>query len=137
MGYKQRYDADEGRRGGRWGARLSRSRDGVFAGVCGGIADYFDVAPWAVRLIAVLLTFPFFFWTIVVYVILAFVLPKEGRPTFETYEDEEFWNVYKTSRSEALRKVNRAFESLDKRLQRMESTVTDPGFGMEDDFRKL
>ncbi|MBI3735550.1 envelope stress response membrane protein PspC [Candidatus Sumerlaeota bacterium] len=122
-----------GRRG-----RLYRSRkEAVFAGVCGGIAEHFDFSPWAVRLFVILMTFPFFFWTVVGYVLLAVLLKKEPKHEFKRYEDEEFYNVYQTSRSEALRKVNRAFEALDKRLQRMESIVTDPSFSTEDEYRNL
>ncbi len=55
--------------------RLYRSNDKVLGGVCGGLADYFDVDPSVVRLIAVLLLFlgGLSFW---VYVVMWIVVPK-------------------------------------------------------------
>ena len=35
--------------------KLYRSPDGVIGGVCGGLADYFEIDPVIVRLIALLL----------------------------------------------------------------------------------
>lgn len=57
--------------------RLYRSRDErKIWGVCGGIADYFEVDPTLVRLIAVLTLF-FACTGIIVYIILAIVMPLE------------------------------------------------------------
>ena len=57
--------------------RLYRSRDErKIWGVCGGIAEYFDVDPTLVRLIAVLTLF-FACTGIIVYIILAIVMPLE------------------------------------------------------------
>jgi phage shock protein C len=57
--------------------RLYRSRDErKIWGVCGGIANYFDVDPTLIRLIAVLTLF-FAFTGILVYIILAIVMPLE------------------------------------------------------------
>jgi phage shock protein C len=57
--------------------RLYRSRsERKIWGVCGGIAEYFDVDPTLVRLIAVL-TLLFACTGIIVYIILAIVMPLE------------------------------------------------------------
>lgn len=59
--------------------RLYRSRRNmVLGGVCGGIAQYFDLDPSVVRLLAVLLIFlgGLTFW---IYIILWIVLPLEPR----------------------------------------------------------
>ena len=56
--------------------RLYRStRDKMIAGVCGGIAEYFDVDPTIVRLIAVVLIFG---WGsgLLAYLIAAIIVPK-------------------------------------------------------------
>lgn len=57
--------------------RLTRSNDRMIAGVCGGIAEYFDVDPTLVRLGYVLLSicsvgFP----GILVYLILWLIMPE-------------------------------------------------------------
>lgn len=57
--------------------KLYRSNsDKMIAGVCGGIAEYFDVDPTIVRLGAVLLTFlTAFFPCVVAYVIAMVIVP--------------------------------------------------------------
>jgi len=118
--------------------RLYRSRySRAIMGVCGGIAEHFDLAPWGVRLLFVLLLFVAFPIALIAYFVLGLSLRKAPPRPFEDYEEEEFWNAFHASRSTALRKIHRQFQMLDKRLQRMESIVTSPGFGMEDEFRSL
>ncbi|HLN64991.1 MAG TPA: PspC domain-containing protein [Symbiobacteriaceae bacterium] len=59
---------------------LTKSRDKWLAGVCGGIADYFNVDPVLVR--ALWLAAAFFFGTgLLLYVILAILLPP---PVYQT-----------------------------------------------------
>lgn len=59
---------------------LTKSRDKWLAGVCGGIADYFNVDPVLVR--ALWLAAVFFFGTgLLLYVILAILLPP---PVYQT-----------------------------------------------------
>jgi phage shock protein PspC (stress-responsive transcriptional regulator) len=55
--------------------RLYRSNDKVIGGVCGGIAEYFNVDPSAVRVAAVLSLF-FIGLSLLAYVIMWIVLPK-------------------------------------------------------------
>jgi len=54
--------------------RLKLSNDSMLMGVCGGIAEYFDIDPTIVRLIAVICfcTIPV---TPVAYLVMGFVLP--------------------------------------------------------------
>ncbi|MGL4332941.1 MAG: PspC domain-containing protein [Bacteroidales bacterium] len=57
--------------------KLYRSNsDKMIAGVCGGIADYFDVDPTIVRLAAVLLTFiTALFPCVIAYIIAMIIVP--------------------------------------------------------------
>jgi phage shock protein C len=55
-----------------------RSKDGILAGVCEGLAKQLDINPWLLR--AGWLTAVLFFGTgILFYVILAFSMPREDR----------------------------------------------------------
>ncbi|MBI2851367.1 MAG: PspC domain-containing protein [Chloroflexi bacterium] len=66
--------------------RLYRSRsDRMIWGVCGGIAEYFEIDPTIVRLIAVLLVFAGGIG-ILAYIILAIVMPLEGTAVSEPRE---------------------------------------------------
>lgn len=56
--------------------RLYRSkRDVMICGVCGGIAEYFDIDPTIVRLVAVVLVFG---WGsgLIAYLVGAIIIPK-------------------------------------------------------------
>jgi len=59
--------------------RIERSNDNkMIAGVCGGIAEYFDMDPTIVRLIYVLVSvFSVAFPGILVYLILWVVIPQK------------------------------------------------------------
>ena len=60
--------------------RLYRSSDNrVFAGICGGLGEYFDVDPTVVRLVYVLLSLLTAFMGILLYIILLFVIPNRPR----------------------------------------------------------
>ena len=63
--------------------RLTRSRKHkIIAGVCGGIAEYFDLDPTVVRVAYVLLSIASVaFPGILAYIILMFVMPPPDAPT--------------------------------------------------------
>ena len=65
------------------GKRLTRSNDKMIAGVCGGIANYFEMDPTIVRVLYVILSivsagFP----GVLVYLILWLIMPKEELTQF-------------------------------------------------------
>jgi len=63
--------------------RIYRSRDErMIWGVCGGIAQYFDVDPTLIRIIAVLTLF-FACTGILIYIILTIVIPLEPQKIAE------------------------------------------------------
>lgn len=55
--------------------QLTKSQDRKISGVAGGLADYFRVDPTLVRVIFVVTAILDFGFSIVVYIILAFVMP--------------------------------------------------------------
>ena len=60
--------------------RLYRSRkDRKIAGVCGGIAEYFDIDPIIIRLIAILLLLPGGFPGFVPYLVMWIVVPERPK----------------------------------------------------------
>ncbi|WP_081675320.1 PspC domain-containing protein [Butyrivibrio sp. LC3010] len=68
------------------GKRLYKSNDKKICGVCGGIAEYFGIDPFIVRLIWGILAFA---WgtSIVVYILLAFIM-DEAPGYIESDENE-------------------------------------------------
>ena len=69
--------------------KLTRSADKKLAGVCGGIAEYFDVDPTLVRVIYTALTiFLAGFPGLLLYLILMLLMPDA--PKANNVEDVEF-----------------------------------------------
>lgn len=61
--------------------RLERSRTNrVISGVCGGIADYLDIDATFVRVVMVILAFPFGVG-VLIYFVLLFLMPNPGEAT--------------------------------------------------------
>jgi phage shock protein C len=61
--------------------RLYRSSsDRMIAGVCGGLAQYFNVDPVIIRIIAVILLLPGGFPGLLPYIILWIVVPLDNAP---------------------------------------------------------
>ncbi|MDW3197524.1 MAG: PspC domain-containing protein [Cytophagales bacterium] len=56
--------------------RLTRSREKVIAGVCGGIAEYLDLDPTLVRIAYLVLSVAGFGSGLLVYLVLWFIMPQ-------------------------------------------------------------
>ena len=57
--------------------KLRRSNDKMIAGVCDGLAHYFDLDPTVIRIVYVLLSIFTAFAGVLVYLILWLIMPKE------------------------------------------------------------
>ena len=104
---------------------LYRSRNGVILGVCQGLADYFDLKAFWVRLIVLVLFLASGVWPILVLYFVASLLmkPEPVRP-IESEAEQEFYDSYTASRNRAAGRLKRRFHNLDRRIQRMEDMVT-------------
>jgi len=104
---------------------IYRSRSGMIFGVCKGLADHFDVSVFWTRIVAVALLIFTGFWPIgVLYIAAALLMKPEPMLPLETEEAQEFYNSYVSSSNLALHRLKRTFDNLDRRIQRIESTVT-------------
>lgn len=57
--------------------KLCRSSDRIVAGVCGGIAEYFDIDPTLIRVVYVILSlFSVAFPGVLLYIILMILIPN-------------------------------------------------------------
>lgn len=111
---------------------LYRSRNGIILGVCRGIAEYFDFKIFWVRAIAVLLLFFSGFWPIMgLYFIAALMMKPEPVIPIRTDEEQEFYNSYIFSRKGATDRLRRRYENLERRIQRLEHSVTAREFDWE------
>jgi phage shock protein C len=114
---------------------IYRARDGVFLGVCKGIADYFDLSVFWVR-IAFIVTFIFSgFWPAIgVYLVAAFFMKPEPIIPLGSEEEQEFYDSYVHSPRGAARRLKKKFENLDRRIRQMEDRVTGKEYEWERRF---
>ncbi|WP_300458174.1 envelope stress response membrane protein PspC [Desulfobacula sp.] len=122
-GLKNRFESLASSRG------IYRSRRGIFMGVCRGLADYFNVSVFWLRCITLVLFLFTGFWPIgVMYIIAGLLLKMEPVSPLHDEKDQEFYDTYTHSRQSAIQRVKRKFENIERRIQRMEDTVTSKEF---------
>jgi phage shock protein C len=103
-----------------------RARDGMILGVCAGLADYFDMSVFWIRIIAVIIMVATGLWPSVgIYFLAALLMKPAPVVPIKTDADQEFYNSFTTSRSMALSRLERTYERLDRRIRRMEGIVTE------------
>lgn len=129
----------------REGRNLYRDpRQGKIAGICAGLADYFGVETWIVRLLAISGLIFAGFITFTAYMAAWFLLDKKPVTLYEQ-EEEAFAEVRMKARSwqagitphQALGRINRELDALEPRLQQIEKLVTSKEFTLQREFRKL
>lgn len=110
-----------------------RSRNGVILGVLRGIAEYFDFSVFWARTVAVVLLLITGIWPITgIYLLAALLMKPEPVVPIGNEAEQEFYDSYTHSRLNAVRRIKRRFDGLERRLQRMEHRVTSPEFSWED-----
>lgn len=115
---------------------IYRSRDGVFLGVCRGIAEYFDISVFWVRIALVTVFVVSGFWPVIgVYLVAAFFMKPEPVKPLESEREREFYDSYVNSPQSAAQRLKRKFEELERRIRNMEDKVTGREYEWEKRFR--
>lgn len=111
---------------------LYRSREGSLLGVCKGIADYFDFSVFWIRMVAVICLIFTGLWPVTgLYFLAALLMKPEPVVPIETDGEEEIYDSYISSRTRAIRRLKRRYDALERRICRMEGTVTGREFDWE------
>jgi phage shock protein C len=111
---------------------LYRSRDGAILGVCKGLAEYLDFPVFWMRAIALVLLVLSGIWPLaIVYFVAALLMKPEPVLPLETAAEQEFYHSYASSQSMALQRLKRLYDTLDRRIHRIEDIVTAPEFDWE------
>ena len=106
-----------------------RSRKGILIGVCRGVAEHFNFSVvWLMVIVFCLFLFTGFWPVGVMYIVAGLVLKMEPVVPLKNDEDQEFYQSYTNSREFAIQRVKRKFDNIDRRIQRMEHTVTSREF---------
>jgi len=89
------------------------------------LAEHFDFSVFWARAIAVVFLFVSGFWPAIgLYLIAALLMKPAPVVTIENEAEQEFYNSYANSRHLAARRLKRRYESLERRIRRMEHMVT-------------
>ncbi|WP_321493604.1 envelope stress response membrane protein PspC [uncultured Desulfobacter sp.] len=106
-----------------------RSRRGIILGVCRGLAEHFNFSVfWTRFLILVLFLFTGFWPVGVLYIVAGLLLNPEPVITLGNEHNGESYQSYAQSKSSAIQRIKKQFDNIDRRIQRMEDTVTSKEF---------
>jgi phage shock protein C len=123
---------------GAGASRLYRdSKNRVILGVCAGIAGYFGINPWVVRVLAIIGLVIFTPPTIIGYVILALLLPKAPQRAYRTPGEERFWTQVRVDPQGSFSELRHRFRELEQRLRSMESYVTSEAYRVSKEINDL
>jgi len=113
----------------KYQGRLYRSRDGLFMGLLRGIADRFDLSLFWLRFLTIFATFfTGFVPGIIIYAVTSLIISKAPIIPLNSMAEAEFYESYTHSREGAIHRIKRRFDTLETRIRRMESSVTDREF---------
>lgn len=115
---------------------LYRSRDGVLFGVCRGLADYFDLSVFWIRFLAVVVLVMTGLWPMVgIYLVAALMMKPEPVRPIENDDEREFYHSYVHSREGAAQRIRRRARDLERRIRRLEDSVTSREFDWDQRIR--
>lgn len=110
---------------------------GKVAGVCAGLANYFDIRVKFVRLAVILGLIFFFLPVLITYVLMALLLKPMPTQLFASEKEEHFWRTVSVSPNLSVSDLRKRFRGLDRRLSDIESRVTSDEFDLRRKFRDL
>lgn len=124
--------------GGPRPSRLYRNTDrGIIFGVCAGLADYFGVSRFLVRILAVIALFMFPPPTLFCYFISALLIPRAPAYPYASDAEREFWRQMRLKPSESLSRLRHRYREQEQRIRNMEAFVTSSEAKLHRAFRDL
>lgn len=132
----------EGRPGGGPGgprpSRLYRNTErGKIFGVCAGLADYFGISVFVVRIVAVIALFVFTMPTLVCYFLAALLISRAPSYHYQSDAEKEFWRQVRVKPSESLARLRHRYREQEQRIRSMEAFVTSSEAKLHRAFRDL
>lgn len=117
--------------------RFYRNADKAkLGGVCAGLADYFGFNLKVTRLLAVIAFFIAMPMTIAAYLAVVFLVPAARSSSTENV-DPDFRRALRASPTQTVRNVRRRYQSLSRRLERLEKYVTSSRYNLDREFKNL
>lgn len=113
-------------------------QDGKIAGVCAGIADYFDMKVGVVRFLFVLGALFTGIWPLVIgYFVASLWLDPTPVDLYEDEQEEEFWRQTRKSPDYTAADLRRRFRDIERRASDMEAYITSKRFKLDRELRAL
>ncbi|MET0238916.1 MAG: envelope stress response membrane protein PspC [Sphingobium sp.] len=113
-------------------------QNGKWLGVCAGIADYTGLDVLWVRIGTVVITlmgaFP---WTLIAYLLAAWMAEKKPYGLYGSDEDARFWQGVRTNPTRTSRDVKSRFRDIDRRLADVEMHYTSRNRRLADEIESL
>lgn len=106
------------------------------AGICGGIAEYFDISASIVRMAWI---FAFIFFNALAfaaYILLWLLLPQQPNDLYLNETEEQAWRKIRSQPGKSVKSLTHHFAVLEKRLQHMETHVTSSEFKMDQELKR-
>ena len=110
---------------------------GRVAGVCAGLADYFGISTFIVRIAAVVALFMFTLPTLVCYFLAAVLIDRAPDISYQSDAEKEFWRQVRLKPSESLSRLRHRYREQEHRLRNMEAFVTSSEAKLHQAFRDL
>lgn len=124
--------------GGPRPSRLYRNTErGVIFGVCAGLADYFGISRFIVRIVAVIALFMFPPPTLFCYFMAALLIPRAPAYHYASDAEKEFWRQVRVKPSESLSRLRHRYRDQEQRIRNMEAFVTSSEAKLHRAFRDL
>ncbi|KTT69269.1 envelope stress response membrane protein PspC [Sphingomonas endophytica] len=113
-------------------------QDAKWKGVCAGVADYTGIEVMWVRIAMILLTlaggFP---WTLVAYVLIAWMAETKPANLYQDREDQKFWQGVRANPTRSTAEVRAKFRELDRRLADIELHYTSRNSSLAKEIESL
>ncbi|HEX8384257.1 MAG TPA: envelope stress response membrane protein PspC [Sphingomonas sp.] len=107
-------------------------------GVCAGMADYTGLEVMWVRIGVILLTlaggFP---WTLIAYLLIAWMANERPSGLYDTPEDAKFWQGVRTNPTRSTTEVRSKLREIDRRLADMETYYTSRNTQLANEIESL
>ncbi len=118
--------------------RFYRNADkAMLGGVCAGIADYFGFNVRMTRILAVVSFFMAMPMTTLAYIGTVLLVPTRSTTAASPAVDPEFRRAVRASPQQTMTDVRRRFQSLDRRMAKLEKYVTSSRYQLDREFRNL
>lgn len=109
----------------------------MLRGVCAGVADYFGIEAWIVRLGALASLFAFTVPTIVVYIVLSRMVPPRPPGLYGTPGEEAFWTGVRVEPTGTVSSLRHRFREMERQLRDLETFVTSREFRLNREINDL